>query len=200
METSDDLIVERIPPEKRLGKTDGDREKHLTEAAVMLAFAMHLFEHDQNLTAIEVHPDGEHNKRFNIRGCLEGRGFQRVAGKGTTSYGGVYRNDDRTITIFPKSGLGDVVARSEQATLVAECKGGVINTRHPGQVSRLQKGLCEAVGLLIARQQEGEQHIAVVPDTRETRRLADRMAGRAKAAGIEIALVAGDGTVSFVAD
>lgn len=159
MRTFDDLIVERIPSEKRLGKADGDCEKLLTEAAVMLAFAMHLFQLDPDIKAIDIHPDGEHAKRFDIRGWLERQGFLWTTPRGKTNYGGIYLNGDRTITIFPKSGLGDVVARSEKTTLVAECKGGVINTRHPGQVSKLQKGLCEAVGLLIARPPAGRARI-----------------------------------------
>ncbi len=198
MKTFSDLIDEREPPENRVGKATGGLEQHLTEAAVMLAFAMHLFELDPNPKAIDIHPDGEHGKRFDIRGWLERRGFQRATPKGKTSYGGIYRKGDRTITVFPKSGLGDVVAHYEQATLVAECKGGVINTRHSGRLSNLRRGLCEAVGLLIARPQQGERHIAVVPDTDETRRLANRMAGRAKEAGIEIALVSGGGLVSYL--
>jgi hypothetical protein len=38
--------------------------------------------------------------------------------------------------------------RSEGHAL--QCKGGIINTRHPGQVSPLYRGLCETVGLLTA--------------------------------------------------
>jgi hypothetical protein len=64
----------------------------------------------------------------------------------------------------------------------------VINTRHAGQVSRLRRGLCEAVGLLIARPREGRQ-VAVAPHTETTLRLAQKLAVRAKDAGIEIALV-----------
>ena len=55
----------------------------------------------------------------------------------------------------------------------AECKGGIINTRHPGQVSRLYKGLCETVGLLMASRRQVRQ-VAVVPFTEGTLRLAER--------------------------
>jgi hypothetical protein len=75
---------------------------------------------------------------------------------------------------------------------VAECKGGVINSKHSGQLSRLRKGLCEAVGLSLATETvEGRRQFAVVPKTATTAALAKKMAARARAAGIEIALVNG---------
>jgi hypothetical protein len=72
--------------------------------------------------------------------------------------------------------------------------GGIINTRHPGQVSRLYKGLCETVGLLVANPSPGRQ-IAVVPRTEGTLKLAQRLAPRCALAGIEIALVGSRGEV-----
>ena len=76
----------------------------------------------------------------------------------------------------------------------AECKGGIINTRHPGQVSRLYKGLCETIGLLMAMPSLGRQ-VAVVPYTESTLRLATRLAPRCALAGIELALVKSRGEV-----
>jgi hypothetical protein len=81
-----------------------------------------------------------------------------------------------------------VVATTCTESIVAECKGGIVNTRHAGQTSRLRKGLCEAVGLLMAREKGGRQ-VAVVPNTETTFRLAKRLAPRARDAGIDIALV-----------
>lgn len=43
----------------------------------------------------------------------------------------------RAIVVHPASGNGDVVAGAGGMIISAECKGGIINTRHPGQVSRL---------------------------------------------------------------
>ena len=43
MEALRDLISERDPPPKR-GCTTGEPERHLTEGAVIVAFAMHLLE------------------------------------------------------------------------------------------------------------------------------------------------------------
>jgi hypothetical protein len=62
----EDLIVELEPPTNRRGKCSGETERHLTEAAVMLAYAMHLLRTVPGLTTIELHPDGEHAKRFEI--------------------------------------------------------------------------------------------------------------------------------------
>jgi hypothetical protein len=107
----------------------------------------------------------------------------------------VYENaGGQTITINPRSGLGDVVAEIGDQVISAECKGGIINTRHPGQVSRLYKGLCETVGMLMATPSQGRQ-VAVVPLTDGTLRLAQRLAPRCALAGIEIALVGGRGEV-----
>lgn len=77
--------------------------------------------------------------------------------------------------------------------IIAECKGGIVNTSHAGQKSRLRKGLCEAVGLLMARD-KGGRPVAVVPKTETTLKLAQKLA-RARDAGIEIALVDERGNV-----
>jgi hypothetical protein len=84
------------------------------------------------------------------------------------------------VTVIPRSGQGDVVAKLGEKTGVAECKGGVVNSRHARQLSRLRRGLCEAVGLLMARPRENERHIAVVPAHSTTRALASRMTARSR--------------------
>jgi hypothetical protein len=86
------------------------------------------------------------------------------------------------------------VAEAGDHIISAECKGGIMNTRHPGQVSRLYKGLRETVGMLMATPSQGRQ-VAVVPLTESTRRLAERLAPRCALAGIEIALVGSRGEV-----
>jgi hypothetical protein len=90
--------------------------------------------------------------------------------------------------------LGDVVAEIGDHVISVECKGGIINTKHPGQVSRLYKGLCETVGMPMARPSQGRQ-VAVIPLTDSTLRLAQRLASRYALVGIEIALVGGRGEV-----
>lgn len=86
------------------------------------------------------------------------------------------------------------MAKAGDHIISAECKGGIINTRHPGRVSRLYKGLCETVGMLMATLSQGRQ-VAVVPLTESTLRLAERLATRCALAGIEIALVGSRGEV-----
>lgn len=190
----EDLVTALEPPANRVGKSEGPHEHHLYEGAVMLAYAMHLLR-TQGARDVRIHPDGEHGKQFDFAGWLLRQEFTKVSSLGTTSYGGVYRNAaGQTITVNPKSGLGDVVAELADHIISAECKGGIINTRHPGQVSRLYKGLCETVGMLMATPSQGRQ-VAVVPLTDSTLRLAQRLAPRCALAGIEIALVGGRGEV-----
>lgn len=191
----DDLIVELDPPEKRRGTCDGERERHLTEAAVMLAFGMHLLRTVPGLHTVELHPDGEHGKRFEIAHWLSARGFVLNERQGKTTYCGTYVNGQQSILVSSIPGKGDVVAATPEGPIVAECKGGIVNTRHSGQTSRLRKGLCEAVGLLMSRPRGGRQ-VAVVPHTETTLRMAQKLAPRAREAGIGIALVDERGNVT----
>ncbi|MDE2914920.1 MAG: hypothetical protein OXL68_18610 [Paracoccaceae bacterium] len=193
----DDLVTVLKPPTKRAGKLDGDREHRLYEGAVMVAYAMHLLR-TEDAHDVRIHPDGQHGKQFDFAGWLERRDFTKDSSLGKTTYGGIYRNPaDQTVTVFPKSGLGDVVAMLGDRILIAECKGGTINSRHAGQLSRLRRGLCESVGLLMATPSQGRQ-VAVVPRTEITSRLAEKLAPRCALAGIEIALVGSRGDVLYV--
>jgi hypothetical protein len=177
-----------------LGKADGEYEHHLYEGAVMLAYAMHLLR-TQPTKEVRIHPDGEHGKQFDFSGWLGRRGFSMVSSTGKTSYGGTYTDGEgRTIIVNPKSGVGDVSAEVGNQIISAECKGGIINTRAPGPVSRLNKGLCETVGRLMAKPSLGRQ-VAVVPYTKWTFDLATHLAPRCASAGIELALVKSRGEV-----
>ena len=190
----EDLVTAREPPPNRVGKATGGHEHHLYEGAVMVAYAMHLMR-AEGARDVRIHPDGEHGKQFDFSGWLGRRDFVKTSSLGTTAYGGVYGNSSgQTVTVQPKSGLGDVVAQVGDMIVSAECKGGIINTRHSGQVSRLYKGLCETVGMLMATPSPGRQ-VAVVPLTDGTCRLAERLAPRCALAGIEIALVGSRGEV-----
>jgi hypothetical protein len=190
----EDLVTAVEPPRNRVGKSDGTHEHHLYEGAVMVAYTMHLLR-TEGARDVRIHPDGEHGKQFDFAGWLVRRGFTKGSSLGSTAYGGVYRNaEGQTITVNPRSGLGDVVAEAGDHIISAECKGGIMNTRHPGQVSRLYKGLRETVGMLMATPSQGRQ-VAVVPLTESTRRLAERLAPRCALAGIEIALVGSRGEV-----
>ncbi len=191
----DDLVAEREPPPNRRGKSLALLEHHLYEGAVMVAFALHLLR-TTAADEVRIHPDGEHGKQFDFAGWLERRGFNKASSMGTTSYGGRYLNPitGHGIIVNPTSGLGDVVAQADNLLIVAECKGGVLNTRHPGQQSRLAKGLHETVGQLLSKPLGGRQ-VAVVPLTARTSVLAQRLAPRCSQAGIEIALVGSRGEV-----
>lgn len=193
----EDLVTALAPPANRAGKSDGEHEHHFYEGAVMVAYAMHLLR-TQGTPHVRVHPDGEHGKQFDFAAWLHRRNFIRISSVGSTSYGGTYRNPaGQEITVNPKSRLGDVVAEVGNHVVSAECKGGIINTRHSGQVSRLYKGLCETVGMLMATPSQGRQ-VAVVPFTAGTMRLAERLAPRCAFAGIEIAMVGSRGEVMDV--
>lgn len=195
----DDLIHELAAPPNRRGKHIGEFEHHFYEGAVMVAFAMHLLRTEAT-REVSIHPDGTHGKQFDFKRWLKGQGFTLTTPTGSTAYGGHYtRPDGAVIVIHPKSGLGDVSATLPRSTLAAECKGGVINSRHAGQVSRLYRGLCETVGLLMASPSPGRQ-VAVVPYTEQTLKLAKRLKPRCVQAGIEIALVKSGGEVIDVTE
>lgn len=194
----DDLIRLAAPPPNRVRKCEGDHERHFDEGAVMVAYAMHLLR-TENVDEVRIHPDGEHGKRFDFAGWLQRQGFHMVLASGKTPYGGVYEHaNGRKIIVNPKSGLKDVVAEQNGVSIGAECKGGILNTRHSGQMSRLDKGLCEAVGRLMASEANGRQ-VAVVPYTEQTLKLATRLAPRCAQAGIQIALVKSKGEIIDVA-
>jgi len=196
MSDFDDLVIELAPPPNRMGMCEGERERHLYESAVMLAYAMHLLR-TELITEVCIYPDGEHGKQFDFSGWLGRREFSKNWSSGKTSYGGTYTDGEgRTIIINPKSGQGDVVAKIGNQIVSAECKGGIINTRHSGEVSRLDKGLCEAVGRLMATKPPvPDRQVAVVPYTATTCELAKRLASRCARVGIKLALVKGDGQV-----
>lgn len=187
------------PPQKRKPKALNGIEERLTEAAVMLAIATHILSGGRK-GEVSVHPDGEHSKQFDIPSWLAMNGFVKVSSLGSTNYGGVYRRREQDIIIDPKSGLGDVTGEIDGRMVHVECKGGTINTSHAGQVSKLRRGLCEAVGLLMARQSDQAREIAAVPWTQVTERLAKTMSGRCTKAGIEIALVRRDGSILWDRD
>jgi len=194
----DGLISHRAAPANFEDTCEGGVELHFTEGAVMLAFATHLLRTQPDLKEVNIHPDGEHGKGFGFKEWLTKRGFALTKALGGAQFGGEYHSQETglLIRVNPTRGLGDVVAELESGRIVAECKGGVINTKHPGRLSRLRKGLSEAVGQCIASQTDaGTRLFAVVPETKTTKELASRMAPRASLAGVKIALVNEHGEV-----
>lgn len=186
------------PPEKRRSSASGGVELRLTEAAVMLAFAVHLLSQPDSSGLVHIHPDGEHAKIFDIVGLLRRLGYEKSESIGTTSYGGRYVCGQNTIVVRPASGLGDVLAEVGGRKVIAECKGGVINSTHAGQKSRLRRGLSELIGQLMVLPIDDAKQVAVLPHTAEVARLAQRLAPRCATAGIEIALVQSDGRIEYV--
>ena len=110
----------------------------------MLAMAHWLI--GRGATAVEIHPDGIHLKQLNMGGWLSTQGFEKTAQIGGTEAGGRYENGGITVSIDPRPGIGDVVAMIDGKRVEVEAKGGCINSRHPGQLSKLRKHLYEAVG------------------------------------------------------
>ncbi len=164
----------------------------------MLAVARWMFE--LGAEKVCVHPDGMHAKQFDICGWLKNEGFKRIAERGKTREAGTYTRCHQTLEVEFMPGRGDVVADLKGRRVVVETKGGIINTRHPGQQSRLRRHLYEAVGMLLDGPNDADRLIAAVPLHRETQKIARRMAGRCLDAGIEIALVSGKGDVQLCAE
>lgn len=192
-----EFVTQYDPPEKRRAKAEGGIEERLTEASIMLAMARYILDGATEAT-VSIHPDGEHAKRFDIPAWLGKAGFEKTHSLGSTVYGGTYVRGHETVIVNPRSGVGDVAGVVDGRRIVIECKGGTINSTHAGQLSRLRRGLCEAVGLLMARPSDGAREIAAVPWTPETERLARRMVSRCSRAGIELALVKRDGAILWV--
>jgi hypothetical protein len=189
-------LVYKVPNNKRSGYHDGPAEEHFYEGAVMLAYAMHLVA--MGAREVKIHPDGMHAKGYNMEAWMKAAAFRRTSGVAGRCAGS-FKRRGRTLHVTFRSGVGDVVAKVGRRTVIAECKGGIVNTRHNGQLSKLRRGLCEAVGQLIGRELGvAERHVAVVPYTTRTHEQAKRIARRAKPAGIEIALVKPSGQVLYV--
>jgi hypothetical protein len=194
-------VFDHLSTEKRAAKATGGVERRMTEAAVMMAVAHHFIGLQHRLGQagdVRIHPDGEHAKQFDISGHLSVMGFEKTAPTGKTKYGGIYKRKSDTITVFPKSGLGDVCATVGDREFIAECKGGTINSRHGGVLSKTRSGLSELIGQLMVLENNGSRQIAARPYTAEAERLARRLCNRCNAAGIEIALVQENGELTFI--
>ena len=187
------FITEQPPPPGRTKKHTGKFEQHLYEAAVMLAIARWMFE--WGAETVYLHPDGEHAKQFDICRWLANEGFEKIAAKGKTPVAGTYTRQHKTLYVEFKPGQGDVVADIESCCVVVEAKGGIINTSHSGQKSKLRKNLYEAVGMLLDGPKNADRLIAAVPLHTETEKITQRMVKRCRDVGIEIALISGDGAV-----
>jgi hypothetical protein len=70
--------VHKVADNKRKGQHDGDAEEHFHEAAVMLAYAMHLVA--LGAKEVDIHPDGMHAKAHDIEAWFGAAGFVRKSG------------------------------------------------------------------------------------------------------------------------
>ncbi len=192
-----DLVIEKTPPDSRRHACEGPRERHLHEAAVMLAVTQWLF--NAGAPTARMSPDGQHAKQFDIGGWLTAQGFVKIDGWGQTRVGGRYTRGPHTLEVDFKSGQGDVVADIDGDCVWVETKGGVLNTKHPGQTSKLRRGLCEAVGMLMngSKTEGADLLLAAVPNHPVTETLAQQMAQRCRDAGIAIALVSDTGHLTL---
>ena len=190
-------LTPKEPAEKRAGKHEGTHELQFSELAMMLAVAEWLF--SEGASKVCIHPAGTHLKQFDAAKWLKSEGFIKISPLGRTRLGGEYRREGQTLVIYPCSGLGDVVARINGGDVKVETKGGLINSKYAGQVSKLRRGLQEAVGQLMSSpRDEGARLIAAVPSHPETEKVAQRLLERCNIVGIDIALLSADGTVDFV--
>jgi len=164
----------------------------------MLAVASWLFR--QGARTVCMFPDGMHAKQFAIRGWLETQGFDKTSGWGRTLVAGRYIRGPHTLDVDFRPGCGDVVAIVGACRILVEAKGGILNTTHSGQTSKLRRGLCEAVGMLMngPRTEGADRLIAAVPRHRETEKLAQQMAPPCRDAGIEIALISATGSLQLI--
>jgi hypothetical protein len=195
------FLTAHEPPEKRRRYCEDGIEQKLTEAAVQIAFGLYILKHPKGGSRVQVFPDGEHAKRFAIPAFLEEHGFALASRIGSTAYGGEYVRDGQVLVVNPKSqhGRGDVVGTIAGQTVRAECKGGIVNSRHSGALSKVRSGFNELIGQAMSMEVNGDRHVAVAPKTTASVVQAGRLWERCQRAGIEIALVSADGEVEFVA-
>jgi hypothetical protein len=135
---------------------------------------------------------------FDISRFMAGTGWEPIKEPqvGRNAWTGTYRRGDKTIRVHSRPGEGDVVATIDGRRIVAECKKGPL-VRKPG--SPEYPLLTTALGQsLLFDVSADDIVVAVVPDTPVFRKLAETWRERplVRQAGIRIALVNRDGTVS----
>ena len=182
------LVSQLDPPANRRGKCDGEKELHLTEAAVMLAYGMHLLATVPQLNSVELHPDGEHGKRFEIAKCYPSEDSNSPNRKVERAIAESTCMETRAFWLhrLPVRATWSRTLRKDQSRRNVRAASSI--RAIPDRFHVCVKGFREAIGLLMARDLGGQQ-IAVVPYTPITLRLAQKMVPRVTAAGIQIALV-----------
>lgn len=190
------FLVAKEPPPNRVGKHLDTHELHMPELLVMIAAAEWLFKLGVN--EVRIHPDGMHLKDIDVDAFLVPRRFERRSATGRSKKTGEFKRNNQTLILHSLPGLGDVVGLLNGTEIEIETKGGCVNSKHAGQLSKLRKGLSEAVGQAMASPRNGVRLIAVVPRHTETQKLAERLVHRCHLAGIEIGLVSEDGALELI--
>jgi hypothetical protein len=135
---------------------------------------------------------------FDIGRFMAGTGWEQTKEPqiGRNAWTGAYRRGDKTIRVHSRLGEGDVVATVDGRRIIAECKKGPL-ARKPGspEYTLLTTALGQA---LLFEVSADDIVVAAVPDTTVFRKLAEIWRNRplVRRAGIQIALVARDSTVS----
>lgn len=175
----------------------------MTEAEVILRFAMYFIVNDLTSETIEVSIDGAHvkigdNVYFDIFGFMNEVGFKKLETQ-SKRWQGEYSltGYNNIIRISSKPGMGDVIVRlSDGCKIYAECKKGGKN-RGRQEYSLMR----EAIGQLMTGYNFDDRIIPVVavPHTEKARELADRWSAlkQIKNLGIKFALVKENGEVEF---
>jgi hypothetical protein len=129
---------------------------------------------------------------------MVGTGWEQIKEPqvGRNAWTGAYRRGDKTIRVHSRPGEGDVVAQVNGRRIIAECKKGPL-VRKPGspEYPLLTTALGQA---LLFDVSADDIVVAAVPDTPVFRKLAETWRSRplVRRAGIQLALVHRDGTVS----
>ena len=135
---------------------------------------------------------------FDIGRFMAGTGWEQIKEPqfGRSARTGTYRRNDKTIRVHSRPSEGDVVATIDGRRIIARCRKGTL-VRKPGssEYALLTAALGQA---LLFEVSAGDIVVAAVPDTPVFRKLAEIWRSRplVRRAGIRIALVARDGTVS----
>jgi hypothetical protein len=181
----------------------GRQPNHMPEAEVALRLAEFILSLPGSGAMASVAIDGASIKVgdaviFDIGRFMAATGWEQIKEPqvGRNVWTGTYRRGDKTIRVHSRPGEGDVVALVDGRRIVAECKKGPL-VRKPGnpEYPLLKMALGQA---LLFDVSADDIVVAAVPDTPVLRKLAETWRSRplVRRAGIRIALVAHDGSVS----
>jgi hypothetical protein len=176
----------------------------MLEAEVALRLALYLLSLPDSGSMASVTMDGIKVRglpAFDIDGSMAQAGWSQIKAPNVTcsTWTGAYSCGEKTIRVHSRAGEGDVVTHVNGRRIAAKCtKGPLVRRAANPEVSLLMEALGQALVLDVARD---DAVVVAVPDTPGFRQLADQWRGRplVKKAGIQIALVSRDGTVSGLA-